>query len=280
MKHLIRALALVAPLCLSMSMSGAEGARPRAAQGGQKQIPLDPVGDFVIPLVYDGGGYGTSFFATNRDSKVIHAGFYFYNSDGAPIRLPISGVGVTSAVVADIDVNQSLTFQTTGQASTLAEAYVEVLTFDRPASDPSALITSDLLSSQAILSKNVNGIIIDAPEPISSGFETTSALQFNNLPGYATGLTIVNADPNNSTTVTLTLRDNGGNQLQKDVFSIAGGAKASIVIPQAYPSTAGQQGRIFVSGSGSYLSVIGVRANSTGAFTTLLPFSLDNRLLP
>ena len=248
-----------------------EPARLAAATAPRPHIGIDPVADYVIPIVYNGGGYATSFFLSNRDSKTLHIGVYFVASDGTALTLPIGGVGRTSGVVVDLDANQSTTFGTTGGSATFVDGYALVFTYDRPAGDPAAQVTSDLFSGQATFMKNQNGVFVEALVPVSSGFETTSAVAFDNSTGFSTGVILVNTDPINSTDVTLTIRDRGGNLLQNDDIILGPGAKQFIPLASQYTSTAGRIGRVFMSGSGSYLTSIALRVNSTGGFTTILP---------
>ena len=244
------------------------------------RIGIDPVADYVIPIVYDGGGYTTSFFLSNRDSKTLHLGVYFTASDGTPLTLPIKGIGGATGITVDLDVNQSATFQTTGESASFMDGYAMVFTFDRTASDPAAKVISGMFSGQATFMKNQNGVYVEALVPISSGFETTSAVAFDNTTGYSTAIILVNTDPFNVTDATLTIRDRSGNMLQKDDIMLAPGAKQFIPLASQYSSTAGQAGRVFVSGSGPYLTPIALRVNASGGFTTILPWSIDSRLLP
>src|SRR5438105_674326 len=127
---MFRNITLIACLGISGSLFAQQSAR-LAASGQERRIAIDPIADYVIPIVYDGTGYTTSFFLTNRDSKTLHLGVYFYANDGSPVALPIQGLGRTSGISVNLDVNQSSTFQTTGQSSSFIDAYAVVFTFDR-----------------------------------------------------------------------------------------------------------------------------------------------------
>ena len=271
---------LAATTAFSTCVFALAPARPAAVSAQRPRIGIDPVADYVIPIVYDGGSSTTSFFLTNRDSKALHLAVYFVASNGMPLTLPIRDIGPTLGVTIDLDVNQSATFQTTGESVSFVDGYALVFTFDRSANDPAAKVTTDLFSGQATFMKNQNGVYVEALVPVSSGFETASAVSFDNTIGYSTAIILVNTDPNNATDVTLTIRDCGANLLQTDDIILAPGEKRFIPLASQYPSTAGQSGRVFLSGSGSFLTPIALRVNATGGLTTLLPWSIDNRLLP
>jgi len=251
-----------------------------AANAERPRIGIDPVADYVIPIVRDGGGYSTSFFLSNRDSGSLHLAVYFVAADGTPLSLGIQDMGPTTAVPVELAVNQSATFQTTGESASAVDGYAMVFSFDRPATDPGATVKIGLFSGQATFMKSMNGVSVEALAPISSGFETTSAVAFDNTGGYSTAIILVNTDPYNVTDATLTIRDRSGNMLQKDDVMLTPGTKQCISLATQYPSTAGQTGRVFVSGSGPYLTPIALRVNGTGGFTTLLPWSIDSRLMP
>src|SRR5579884_1681738 len=151
--------------------STAVTARPR--------IGIDPIADYVIPIVRDGGGYQTSFFLSNRDSKTLHLGVYFLATDGTMLTLPVQDSGFVVAVPIDLDVNQSATFQTTGESNTAVDGYALVFNFDRPASDPEAKPDEGLFSGQATFMKSMNGVAVEALAPLSSGVETASAVAFD-----------------------------------------------------------------------------------------------------
>ena len=278
MSSLLRTLAFLS-LCPATVFTQ-EPAKLRAASAPRPRIGIDPVADYVIPIVYDGGGYSTSFFLSNRDSKTLHLGVYFIASDGSALTLPISGIGPTTGVTVDLDVNQSTTFGTSGASASFADGYAMVFTYDRPAADPAAQLTTDLFSGQATFMKNQNGVYVEALSPVSSGFETTSAVGFDNSLGFSTAVILVNTDPSNATDVMLTIRNRSGNMIEQDMVTLAAGAQRLIPLTSQYTITAGQVGRVFISGSGPYLTAIALRSNASGGFTTILPWSIDGRLLP
>jgi hypothetical protein len=276
LQRLLPLLAILAlPTCISaVPLAVLHSAQPRAPRFG-----IDPVSDFVLPMVYDGAGYSTTFLLTNCDTKLVHVVVYFFANDGTPATLPIVGVGSATSVFADLDVNQSIKFQSTGQSAALVDGYATVFSLTGPASDPQSQITTGLISGMALFSKSVNGVNVEAVTPISSAFESTAALPFDNTNGLATAVALVNADPNDATVVTLAMYDQRGILLRKDTWTVAPGAKVLVTLPALYGETAGLAGQVVVSGDGRFLAPVGLRFNPSGAFSVLLPWSIDPRLL-
>src|SRR5260370_12643257 len=79
--------------------------------------PQAAIGQFdrIIPLILNGRGFKTSFVLTNLDTKTIYFALYFNALDGnGALQFPISGIGLTSAIVGTLPLNQTITFATDG----------------------------------------------------------------------------------------------------------------------------------------------------------------------
>jgi hypothetical protein len=93
-------------------------------------------------------------------------------------------------------------------------------------------------------------------------------LSFDNTLGAATGVALAN-----TTTVAANIgvffRDDTGATLFSTTLSIPALGHTSFVLASSYPVTAGKRGSLEFDGTAGQISVLGIRANSTGAFSSI-----------
>jgi hypothetical protein len=265
---------LVVLVCLLLSAAALPAADSGVVLQGvvnpNPNIVVNPVTDRIIAQVVDGGSWQTSFFLTNLDpSKTIYWALDFRTNGGGVASLPIVGTGSVTRVFASLPPNWSVVVDTLGTAANLAEGWALLTTYDRSADDPAAMVTTDKIGGNAIFRQRIAGRLdFEAVVPISPINETKVVLPFDNRNNYSTGIAILNPDPNNPATVQVAAYSIDGMLVRQDFFVLPPGNKQVFSMPDRYAEARGRNGRLNISTSGTGLSVLGLRFNPGGAFTS------------
>ena len=265
---------LVVLVCLLLSAAALPAADYGVVLQGvvnpNPSIVVNPATDRIIAQVVDGGSWQTSFFFTNLDpSKTIYWALDFRTNGGGVASLPVVGVGSVTRVFAALPPNWSVEVRTTGTAANLAEGWALLTTYDRSADDMAAVATNDKIGGNAIFRQRIAGRPdFEAVVPISPINETKLVLPFDNRENYSTGIAVLNPDPTNSAVVQVTAYSTDGLIVRQDSFSLPPGNKLVFSMPDRYAEARGRNGRLNISTTGTSLSVLGLRFNPGGAFTS------------
>jgi hypothetical protein len=87
---------------------------------------------------------------------------------------------------------------------------------------------------------------------------------YDNLQGVATGLIVLNPGSSLTATVRISAQDANGNELVRDKFLLAPGARTTIMLPDAYNLLGGTSGKLRVTGDTNQLSAIVFRISPAG----------------
>jgi hypothetical protein len=265
---------LVVPLCLLLSAAllpaADSGVVLQGVVNSNPNIVVNPVTDRIIAQVVDGGSWQTSFFLTNLDpSKTINWALDFRTDGGGVASMPVVGVGSVTRVFAALPPNWSVVIDTVGTAATLLQGWALVTTYDRPANMDGAVVTNDKIAGNAIFRQRIAGRPdFEAVVPISPINETKLVLPFDNRDNYSTGIAVLNPDPTNPATVQIAAYSTDGMLVRQDFFILPPGNKTVFSMPDRYAESRGRNGRLNISTSGASLSVLGLRFNPGGAFTS------------
>jgi len=104
---------------------------------------------------------------------------------------------------------------------------------------------------------------------VSSGSRIT--LPFDNTQGFVTGVAVANTNPSQSLTISLTFQFDDGSEISGSLFLTAH-AHTAFVLPTRFSSTAGARGSILFTASSPDVTVVGLRFNPNGSFTSLGSF--------
>lgn len=250
--------------------------KPQASYGGPI-LRMAQMGEYdrVIPFVVDGGGWKTTFVLTNPDNKALYFAVWFVADDGSDMELPIVDLGGSILLWGDLQANETVVFETEGTAGSLQEGYALFYVLDRSADDPDVQAVAGPLAGMAILRRQLTEqTATETTVPMSSRYENRFTLPFDNRPGGATAMMLVNSGsrPN---PVTLTVRDDNGKVLTKDSVTVDSGKRIWGAIPDLYPQTVGRTGSIQVSSANVTLTGLGMRQIASGPMITVPVFSSD-----
>jgi len=108
--------------------------------------------------------------------------------------------------------------------------------------------------------------------PKASRNASSYLLSFDNISGSATGIALATmSSPANA--VGIIIRDDSGALLLSTSIPMPGLGHTSFDLANNYVVAQSARGTVeFVAPSDGHISVLGLRFNSTGAFTTVLPF--------
>ena len=215
-------------------------------------------GDNVIPQLVDGSGWMTSFSFANLDSKLLRFQVYFFSSAGAEMPIMVPGVGMTSAVEITLPSFETITFETPGTKADLSQGYAYIEREN----------AGDVLGGLSVFRQRVSGRPdFEAVVPFVSEFDKRFMLLYDNTRDFVTSLAIANPSLD-TITVDATIRDEDANILGTGSLTLGPLRHEAFAIPQRWAVTAGRRGIIEFRSSGWGASVLGLRFNPGGAFTS------------
>jgi hypothetical protein len=220
-------------------------------------------GEDIITHLADGDGWKTTITIMNL-SQIRTASFYlnFYGDDGNSQSFFFGGVGDTTTIQGTLSPGGSTVLETTG-AGSLTQGWAQ---FDTSR-------TSPFVSGFAVFS-NSNGN--EAAVPFESDAANNQILSFDNTNGYGMGVALANSD-DLTITIAATFRDENGNLLGTDTFTMGPMTHTSFIFADQWPFTAGQRGAVYFqptdsSGTGSGLAILGLRFTPDNAYTSVTSF--------
>jgi hypothetical protein len=218
----------------------------------------------VIPQVADGGGWRSTVVLTNTTLLDIHnASLTFLKDIPGPVigeTGPWSPTFLEGSFSGDLLAGSSLYLHTSG-AGPLTQGWAQ-------------LISSPGVTAYVIYTQNVSGHDQDATAPAVSGASRILVPFDNTMPAGAakslvTALAVVN--PNTfPLKISVNLKLSGqGTGIQGTAISLPADGQVAFVMPTQFPATALQSGLAEFYSTGGTFSIIALRANPTGGFTSL-----------
>ena len=105
--------------------------------------------------------------------------------------------------------------------------------------------------------------------PFESTIVNQQLLVFDNTNGHIMGVALVNLDPYSDLTVAAVFCAEDGSIIGTDIFTMKPLAHKSYVLSDRRSVTANRQGTIYFRSASYGLAVLGLRFNSSGAFTSI-----------
>jgi hypothetical protein len=214
----------------------------------------------VIAQVVDGDGWGTTFGVTNTNATTATATLRCHQqtsaaADTVPWTLPtVEGISTQNMQLAP---GATLYLHTPDTASTGTQGFCELI------ADPGVL-------GYAIFTLYVPGRQNQDGTALASAPGGRILVPFDNSPGFSTAIAVVNASAG-AETISGTIRLSSGPIVTGALPSIPSLGHIAFSLPslQGFSQSAGQTGTLELSSSTGTFSVIGLRFNPTGAFTSL-----------
>jgi hypothetical protein len=208
-----------------------------------------------------GGGWKTTISLLNPGTAAATARLQFFNDSGNPLALPLAfSAGApehTSSLVRTLQPGAALLMETTtpeGQGTSVGWM---------------RLNGTGNVTGFAVFRQKIGDNEQEAVVPLESRDPRTFVLLFDNTSGYATGVAIAN-NTSETARIGLEIRDETGRALAyPDVYLPAHG-HTSFSLAEKSPAAAGIKGTVlFYKPSGGQISILGLRFNPKGSFTTI-----------
>ena len=119
--------------------------------------------------------------------------------------------------------------------------------------------------------RSATGLDSEAAVQIVPSVGNRLVLPFDNTQGLVTALAAVNEDGSEALQLGIVIRDENGQTFLNTSVSLAPHNRQVFVMPDQFPASKDQRGTIEFSGS--HFSVLGLRFNPLGAFTSITPLS-------
>ena len=218
-----------------------------------------PGGPSVVPHVVDGDGWKTIFTVVNLDSSAASFTLRFYADDGTPVAFPTTS-GTSSTITGTLAARGAMTIETSGTAVPLTEGWAY-------------LDTPGIIGGTAIFRRVITGQPnYESSEALDTGLGSHFEMPFDHLNGAATGFAIVNQTAGTSGVIFLVFRDESGNPLLTDSFTLVGLGHNAFTLTQKYPKLTGLRGTFEVSTSGVYINLLAMHFLN-GSFTAITPLA-------
>lgn len=227
----------------------------------------------VIPHIADGGGWKTSIALFNGFSgETVRVSIIFRSGDGLRAAFPINYFGTVSSLDLEMAAASSLYLETSGTRGDVQVGWVEV----------TQLNGTGPVRGFAVFRQTVPG----RPdfEAVSLGARTAGSMTFpfDNTAGFATTFAVVNLAQSACGIAVITVFDEFGNSLSTEpkVVSgnVLGNGHSAFVLSDKFPDLANKRGfltlRPFLSCASGGFAAVGLRFNSSGPFTTLMPLNV------
>lgn len=239
---------------------------PRQAAPG-KGIVVDPTRNNILPYMYDGAGWSTTFVFTNLDNHAIDLKLQFTADDGSNLQIPVQGLGATSNIDIPIQNGGTASLTTADVDSVRTSGYAFA----------AAQNGTDRFAGYAIVRQQSSGLPdLEFTMPLAPIDENQFVLAFDNTNGFTTFVSLVNSSTQNTANINVTLQDQNGNVLTTDQLQIGPLGRRTFNVTDRYPQAGNIVASIFFSAPGSqFVTGLGLRSGPNNSLSTITPFSLQ-----
>jgi len=209
-----------------------------------------------IAQVAEGLNWKTLFIITNLDQVPTSYNFRFWDDNGNALPLPIvnSSPGSLTGALAG---GGTIFAETPGTSASVLQGWAEVASTGR-------------LGVTTIFRSVTPGKISEGTVTgVSSGSRVI--LPFDNTQGLGTSIAVANTNPTQSLSISLVFQLDTGAQISGSL-SLAAHAHTAFSLATMFPVVAGVRGSILFSASSPDITVVGLRFNPAGSFTSLSSF--------
>jgi large repetitive protein len=209
-----------------------------------------------VAQIAEGLNWKTLFIITNLDQVPTSYNFRFWDDNGNALPLPIvnSSPGSLTGTLA---VGGTTFAETPGNSASLLQGWAEVASTGR-------------LGVTTIFRSVTPGKISEGTVTgVSSGSRVI--LPFDNTQGLGTSIAVANTNPSQSLSISLVFQLDTGAQISGSLFLTAH-AHTAFSLATMFPVVAGVRGSILFSASSPDITVVGLRFNPAGSFTSLSSF--------
>jgi hypothetical protein len=222
-------------------------------------VSLSAVRRYSIPQIADGGPFQTTIILVNNGPLAVIAGVRFFRSDPATRTTQPwnpAMVGNVGTENLGIQPGSSYTLQTAGQATNISAGWAEVT-------------STGPLSGLAVFRARVGGRPDqEAAVPINLGGSQRFFLPYDNQQEFRTTLAVANLTAADAANLTITFRSTSGQTRSEGLGRLPPQGHMAFSLVERYAYLNGDRGVAEFSTSTGQLSVLGLRFNPDGAFTS------------
>jgi hypothetical protein len=223
----------------------------------------------ALAQIASAGHWTTTITLVNKGATPAPLLLNFFDQNGSPLLLPLSfpqtsvtGPPAASRLPLSLGAGATVIIQTTG-----------------PDTQPTQtgwaqLLTNGNIGGHAVYTQTEgSNSIFEAVVPIETRNPAAFVLPFDNLSGFNTGIALANTSAAQAN-IAVVIRDDSGSTLQLQTITLPAQGQASFVLSSRFPGTAGKRGTVeFDTPAGGQITVLGLRFNPTGAFSTVPPLA-------
>jgi len=220
----------------------------------------------TITHLASGGYWTTTITLVNTSPSPAQVRLSFFDNNGNPLALPLSfpqsssaaGTLLASTLDRTLQSGAELVVQSTGpnnQPTLVGWAQV---------------LTNGVLGGSAILSQAIGNANQEAEMPLDTSISADYVVPFDNTNGASTALALTNISPQ-PVSVTVSINNDSGSVMLSNAITLPAMGHTSFTLADRYGAvTAQRRGTVeFTTPSTALISVIGLRFNATGAFSTI-----------
>lgn len=209
------------------------------------------------------GGWKTTFTLVNTGASGATAELDFTDDNGNPIVLPLSlpQTGQTgmagSTLQRTLGAGTVLPIESSGTGDTELQGEAQLLA------------TGNVSGFSVFSYQSLQGAKQEAVVPLETRNASSYWLAFDNTNGYSTGIAVSNTS-SQTANIQVTVRNGSGGSVESHTLSLPPGGHQAFSLTGAYPETANLLGTLqFTTPSAGQLTVLGIRVNPQGAFTSI-----------
>jgi hypothetical protein len=211
------------------------------------------------------GYWKTTITLINTGSVAAQARLNFFDDRGNPLLLPLyfpqsssSGPLLASTLDRTVNAGAALVIETTGPDSALTQQ------------GWAQLLTNGTVGGFAVFQQAIGSGSQEALVPLENRTASGYVLFFDNTNGSATGVALANTSTQ-ALSASVTIRDDTGVVIASDAIALPPSGHTSFDLVSRYGSlTAQRRGTLeFRTPANGQISVLGLKFNATGAFSTI-----------
>ena len=227
------------------------------AAGPPRNVAVSSLDD-VVPQFVTGGGWSSVLTLINMEDTPVSVPIKFYDGDGQPWKVPLVGRLAVSSLTVTVQPKATVSLETPSTGP-LEQGWVYL---DLPCCPD--------LSGMAVFKQVVPGRPdFEAVVPLVSSYDDRTWLLFDNTNSFASGVAIVNPRDWSSATVTIHIRDENGQRILLDQITVGPLKKQVFDLATRFQESKNRKGSIEFTASPGYISILGLRFNPGGAFTSV-----------
>lgn len=209
-----------------------------------------------------GGGWKTTITIINLSAQTARASLRFRSANGNDLRLPFRN--------ADSGISEVMS-----EAAVVLPGHgIASLESDAGASSPVLTGWAELATDGSVSGSLIFGLtgeggrIAEAVVPLETRSSPKVVFSFDNQLGFSTGIALANQSVD-AASIEVLARDERGITLGTGRVNLAPGGHDAFDAAVRFGFLSGRKGTLEVSSSAPLVSVIGLRFNPTGSFTTI-----------